>query len=74
MSRCRLAESFLTGVPKGRGDEVCGSLAEAHIIARHQLRGMQNHPLPVHAEFLRRAARRPPRKSRMKVFTTNYDR
>lgn len=72
MSRCRLAESFLTGATK---DEVTKfvALAEAHIIAATNF-VVFNHPLPVHAEFLRRAARRPQRKSRMKVFTTNYDR
>lgn len=72
MSRCRLAESFLTGAPK---EEVTKFvvLAEAHIIRATNF-VIQNHPLPVHGEFLRRAARRPSRKSRMKVFTTNYDR
>lgn len=72
MSRCRLAESFLTGAQK---DEVTKfvALAETHIMAATNFVA-HNHPLPVHAEFLRRAARRPQRKSRMKVFTTNYDR
>lgn len=72
MSRCRLAESFLTGRNK---EEVVKfvALAEAHIIAATSFI-FQNHPLPVHSEFLRRAARRPQRKSRTKVFTTNYDR
>lgn len=72
MSRCRLAESFLTGA---HNDEVVKfvALAEAHIIAATNFVSA-NHPLPVHAEFLRRAARRPQRKSRMKIFTTNYDR
>jgi len=72
MSRCRLAESFLTGAQK---DEVVKfvAIAEAHIIAATSF-VLTNHPLPVHGEFLRRAARRPQRRSRMKVFTTNYDR
>ncbi len=72
MSRCRLAESFLTGPEK---DAVTSfvALAEAHIICATNFVA-PNHPLPVHTEFLRRAARRPQRKSRMKVFTTNYDR
>jgi hypothetical protein len=72
MSRCRLAESFLTDAQK---DEVTKfvALAEAHIIAATNF-VISNHPLPVHGEFLRRAARRSQRKSRMKVFTTNYDR
>lgn len=72
MSRCRLAESFLAGAQR---EEVAKfvALAEAHIIAATNFLA-HDHPLPVHAEFLRRAARRPQRKSRMKVFTTNYDR
>jgi len=72
MSRCRLAESFLTGAAKDAVTEFV-VLAEAHIIAATNF-VVDNHPLQVHAEFLRRAARRPQRKSRMKVFTTNYDR
>jgi NAD-dependent SIR2 family protein deacetylase len=72
MSRCRLAESFLTGPAR---DAVTSfvALAEAQIIRATNFVS-PNHPLPVHTEFLRRAARRPQRKSRMKVFTTNYDR
>lgn len=72
MSRCRLAESFLTGAQKEEVTKFV-ALAEAHIIAATNFLA-HNHPLPVHTEFLRRAARRPQRKSRMKVFTTNYDR
>jgi hypothetical protein len=72
MSRCRLAESFLTGAPRQEVAKFV-ALAEAHIIAATNFLA-HDHPLPVHAEFLRRAARRPQRKSRMKVFTTNYDR
>lgn len=72
MSRCRLAESFLVGAHK---EEVVKfvALAEAQIIAATNFVSA-DHPLPVHTEFLRRAARRPQRKSRMKIFTTNYDR
>ncbi|WP_422648155.1 hypothetical protein [Cupriavidus sp. H18C1] len=66
MSRCRLAESFLTGALKDEVTKFVGR-AEAHIIAATNF-VVPNHPLPVHAEFLRRAARRPQRKSRMKVF------
>lgn len=72
MSRCRLAESFLAGAQKDEVTKFVGR-AEAHIIAATNF-VVPNHPLPVHAEFLRRAARRPQRKSRMRVFTTNYDR
>lgn len=71
MSRCRLAESFLLGPQKSVVTSFV-VLAEAHIIHATNFVA-PNHPLPVHAEFLRRAARRPQRKSRMKVFTTNYD-
>lgn len=71
MSRCRLAESFLTGAQQIEVTKFV-ALAEAHIIRATNF-VMQSHPLPEHTEFLRRAARRPQRKSRMKVFTTNYD-
>ncbi len=72
LSRCRLAESFLAGVQK---EEIVKfiALAEDVIITATNFVVM-NHPLPVHGEFLRRIARRSQRKSRTKVFTTNYDR
>ena len=72
LSRCRLAESFLIN---GAKDEVAKFIvvAEALIISSTSFVGI-NHPLPVHGEFLRRAARRSQRKSRTKIFTTNYDR
>lgn len=72
LSRCRLAESFLIGAQK---DEVVKfiAMAEALIITATNF-VIHNHPLPVHAEFLRRVARRSQRKSRAKIFTTNYDR
>lgn len=72
MSRCRLAESFLTGASKDEVTKFVG-LAEAFIMDATNF-VVPDHPLAIHAEFLRRAARRPQRKSRMKVFTTNYDR
>lgn len=72
LSRCRLAESFLIAPQKV---EVISfiALAEATIIEATNFVVM-NHPLPVHAEFLRRIARRSQRKARTKIFTTNYDR
>ena len=72
MSRCRLAESFLNGPAK---EEVVKfvALAETHIIAATNF-VFTDHHLPVHTEFLRRVARRPQRKLRAKIFTTNYDR
>lgn len=72
MSRCRLAESFLNGAQKTEVTKFV-ALAETHIIGATNFL-VHNHPLPIHTEFLRRAARRPQRKARMKVFTTNYDR
>jgi hypothetical protein len=72
MSRCRLAESFLADPTKGEVVKFV-ALAEAHIIAATNF-VFTNHHLPVHTEFLRRVARRPQRKSRAKIFTTNYDR
>lgn len=72
MSRCRLAESFLADPAKGEVVKFV-ALAEAHIIAATNF-VFTNHHLPVHTEFLRRVARRPQRKSRAKIFTTNYDR
>ncbi|WP_255504250.1 SIR2 family protein [Cupriavidus sp. UME77] len=72
LSRCRLAEAFLGGPPK---DAVVRfiALAEANIIEATNF-VTWDHPLPVHTEFLRRVARRSQRKSRAKIFTTNYDR
>lgn len=72
LSRCRLAESFLGGAQK---TDVENFIATAEgVIVRTTNFVSVNHPLPVHTEFLRRAARRSQRKSRTKVFTTNYDR
>jgi len=72
LSRCRLAESFVVGADK---DEVIKFIAVAEdIIITSTNFVVMNHPLPVHGEFLRRVARRSQRKSRTKIFTTNYDR
>lgn len=72
LSRCRLAEAFLSG---GARDAVVRfiALAEKTIIEATNFVTL-DHPLPVHTEFLRRIARRSQRKSRAKIFTTNYDR
>lgn len=72
LSRCRLAESFITG---NDGAEVTRFIAtaEAVIVASTNF-VFWNHPLPVHREFLRRTVRRSKRKPRAKIFTTNYDR
>lgn len=71
LSRCRLAESFLSGPDK---EEVSRFIeaTEAIIVAATNFL-TANHPLLIHSEFLRRIARRPKRKARAKIFTTNYD-
>lgn len=72
LSRCRLAESFLTNPAKAAVERFI-ALAEKNIIDATNFVDW-DHPLPIHTEFLRRIARRSPRKSRAKIFTTNYDR
>ncbi|WP_043009054.1 SIR2 family protein [Comamonas testosteroni] len=72
LSRCRLAEDFL------EGDEL-NSLKRFISIAETDIKGKVDflkaeQALPTHLEFLRRVARRSNRKSRAKIFTTNYDR
>lgn len=72
LSRCRLAESFLEG-DELKQVQCFIALAESDI--RRQVDFL--HPgiqLSTHLEFLRRVARRSNRKSRAKIFTTNYDR
>lgn len=72
LSRCRLAESFLDGAPRKQVQDFI-ALAEGQIRAKVDfLKPGQD--LPTHREFLRRVARRSNRKSRAKIFTTNYDR
>ncbi|AYW66803.1 TPA: SIR2 family protein [Pseudomonas aeruginosa] len=72
LSRCRLAESFLLD-PQHTLVSSFIKLAEQEIAQATNF-VWPNHALPVHTEFLRRAARRTNRKARAKVFTTNYDR
>ncbi|MES2899493.1 MAG: SIR2 family protein [Pseudomonadota bacterium] len=72
LSRCRLAEAFL-GSPNNAHVTNFIAFAEREIAAATNF-VWPNHSLPSHVEFLRRAARRSNRKSRMKIFTTNYDR
>lgn len=72
LSRCRLAEAFLDGADLLAVKNFI-ALAENEIFrAVNFLK--PDHYLPAHNEFLRRAARRSNRKSRTKLFTTNYDR
>jgi len=72
LSRCRLAESFLTGEDRAQINRFI-EVAETLIVHATSF-VVVDHPLPVHTEFLRRTARRSKRKARVKVFTTNYDR
>lgn len=72
LSQCRLAESFLEAGDLGAVEEF-GIMAEAVVYTAVNFLD-DNHPLPFHGEFLRRIARRSNRKSRTKIFTTNYDR
>lgn len=72
LSRCRLAEGFLAE-PRRTQVNSFVKLAEQQIAHATDF-VWPNHELPVHTEFLRRTARRSNRKSRAKIFTTNYDR
>lgn len=72
LSRCRLAEGFLDSAELQQLQEFI-SLAERNIKEKVDFVKPEQ-PLPVHLEFLRRVARRSNRKSRAKIFTTNYDR
>lgn len=72
LSRCRLAESFLSGRDKEEVSRFIEATEDTIVAATNFI--TMNHPLPVHSEFLRRTARRPKRKARTKIFTTNYDR
>lgn len=71
LSRCRLAESFLEEDQLKQVQSFI-SIAESDIRSKVDFlnAGM---PLGTHLEFLRRIARRTNRKSRTKIFTTNYD-
>ena len=72
LSRCRLAESFI------EGDDLFAlqnaTKAAEKVVYKSVDFLEPNHDLPIHTEFLRRIARRSNRKSRAKIFTTNYDR
>lgn len=71
LSRCRLAQGFLSGEELAQLETFI-QLAENDIKEKVDFIQQGQH-LPVHLEFLRRVARRSNRKSRAKVFTTNYD-
>jgi hypothetical protein len=71
MSRCKLAQDFLDGDDLKLVAEFVKS-AEA-VIYKAVNFVKPGASLPAHLEFLRRAARRSNRRSRTKLFTTNYD-
>lgn len=72
LSRCRLSESFLEG---GQLQVVQDFIELAESDIRDKVDFLKpGQQLETHVEFLRRVARRSNRKSRTKVFTTNYDR
>lgn len=72
LSQCRLAEAFLIGGELSIIQDF-GRIAEKVVCSEVNF-VETNHNLPAHSEFLRRSARRSNRKSRTKIFTTNYDR
>jgi hypothetical protein len=72
LSRCRLAEGFLEKAELLQLQTFI-ALAESDIKAKVDF-VQPEQSLPIHLEFLRRVARRSNRKSRAKIFTTNYDR
>lgn len=71
LSQCKLAESFVTGT----------DLTTLQNFIRHAEREIQQavdfldegEELPLHVQFLQRIARRGNRKTRAKLFSTNYD-
>ncbi len=71
LSRCKVAQDFLAGDDKILVTGFVQS-AEADIYAGVDF-VKAGQPLPAHLEFLRRAARRSNRRSRTRLFTTNYD-
>ena len=71
MSRATVAAGFLTADVAKR---IEGYLAEAEEVIRNAVDFMKDDvELTVHQSFLRRVARRSSRRSRTKLFTTNYD-
>ena len=71
LSRCKLAQGFLDGEDLENLNRFV-ALAEGDIKVKVSFI-KQGHNVPHHLEFLRRVARRTNRKTRTKVFTTNYD-
>ncbi|NPC57826.1 SIR2 family protein [Caenimonas soli] len=72
LSRCKIAQDFLDGADK---DLVTGFVQSAETLIYAAVDFIKpGQTVPAHLEFLRRAARRSNRRSRTKLFTTNYDR
>lgn len=71
MSRATVAAGFLGDIEAGRIESY---LAEAEGVIREAVDFMaEDIELAIHESFLRRVARRSARRSRSKLFTTNYD-
>lgn len=71
MSRATVAAGFLA---TGEATRIESYLAEAEEVIRNAVDFMKDDvDLTVHESFLRRVARRSSRRSRTKLFTTNYD-
>lgn len=72
LSYCKVAETFVTEA-EGRS-AIIDFIKLAEGVIRDEIRFLEpDDDVAVHAEFLRRLTRRTSRKSRAKIFTTNYD-
>jgi hypothetical protein len=72
LSYCKVAAEFLNS--EDEKNKLAAFIKKAEETVRDQIRFLQaDDDLAVHADFLRRLARRSSRKVRSKVFTTNYD-
>ena len=71
LSRCKVAESFVTGADLRK---LTLFIRQAEQTIRTKVDFLSpSDTLPVHESFLRRLARRSVRRQRLKLFTTNYD-
>ena len=72
LSKCKIASDFLSN---SRNKELIRKfVSDTEEIIREEIDFLQpDNEVPYHGEFLRRIARRSNRKSRAKIFTTNYD-
>lgn len=72
LSHCKLAMEFLGDSDEGRSVAEFAQTTEGIIRSEVDFLG-SNDSVPIHSELLRRIARRGTRKTRPKIFTTNYD-